>query len=72
MEFDKQAAWSICYTHNMDSQQFPTALPRSVSLDQADRSYREPPDGCVTLGQGRQCCQQDKSFLNFCVFNGAN
>ena len=51
MEFDRQVTWSICRTHNTDSRQFPTTLPRSVSLNQADRSHREPLDGCVTLGR---------------------
>ena len=52
--------WSICCTPNTDSRQFPATLPRSVPLDQADRSYREPLDGCVTLGRGRQYRQQNK------------
>ena len=34
MEFGKQAARNIRCTHNTDSRQFPTALPRSVPLDQ--------------------------------------
>ena len=41
IEFDRQAAWSICCTHNMDSQQFPTVLLRPIPLDQADRFHRE-------------------------------
>lgn len=53
-EIERQATWSICHTHNMDSRQFSATMPRSVPLDQADRSRREPLDGCVTLGRGGQ------------------
>ena len=31
---EKQAAWSICCTHNADSRQFPTDLPRFVPVGQ--------------------------------------
>lgn len=40
MEFDRQATRSIHCTHNTDSRQLSAVLPRSVPLDQADRSIQ--------------------------------
>ena len=67
MEFDRQAAWSVCCTHNTYSRQFPTALPRSVSLDRAGLSNREPLDGRVILDWGRHTSNRTKGLELFIV-----
>lgn len=49
IEFDRQAAWSIYCTHNTDSRQFPTDLPRSVPVGLAVLVAYSPQNGLILL-----------------------
>ena len=64
---DRQAAWSICCTHNADSRQLPAALPRPVPLGQGWPLLPGTAGRLCDARRGRQYRQQCQNDIDWFI-----